>query len=451
MGWDVWKMNYLGDWGKQFGLLAVGWQRFGSEEAFEQNPLGHLVDVYVRINSLFGREEQARDEAKKAGQDTAVLESQGLYGERNTFFDKMERSDAEAVELWKRFRDVSIQRYILAYERLGIHFDEYSGESQVQPRTIMEVERILAENKITQEDNNAMIIDFKKHGAPKLDVAIVRNRLGTSTYLSRDIAALVERYEKYKFDNMIYVVSSEQDVYFQRLFKVVELMGHTELAKKVQHINFGKVLGMSTRLGNVTLLSDLLDKTRDAMHEVMKTNEVKYAQVEDPQAVSDILGISAVMVQDMMGKRINNYPFDINRMLSFEGDTGPYLQYTHARLCSIMHKSGIKTENFVHADLSLLKEQHVIDTLRLLAQYPNVTLTAYKTLEPTTVLTYLFRLCHQLSSGYDVVKVMGSGDEKLSLARAAYYEAVRQVLNNGLRLLGMTPIQRYSRPACCSR
>lgn len=315
----------------------------------------------------------------------------------------------------------------------------------------MEVERILAENKITQEDNNAVIIDFKKHGAPKLDVAIVRNRLGTSTYLSRDIAALVERYEKYKSDKMIYVVSSEQDVYFQRLFKVVEIMGHTELTKKVQHINFGKVLGMSTRLGNVTLLSDLLDKTRDAMHEVMNANEVKYVQVEDPQAVSDILGISAVMVQDMMGKRINNYPFDINRMLSFEGDTGPYLQYTHARLCSIMHKSGIKTENFVHADLSLLKEQHVIDTLRLLAQYPNVTVTAYKTLEPTTILTYLFRLCHQLSSGYDVVKVMGSGDEKLSLAKAAYYEAVRQVLNNGLRLLGMTPIQRYSRPACCSR
>lgn len=444
-------MNYLGDWGKQFGLLAVGWQRFGSEEAFEQNPLGHLVDVYVRINSLFKREEQARDEAKKAGQNTAELESQGLYGERNAFFDKMEKSDPEALALWKLFRDVSIQRYIIAYERLGIHFDEYSGESQVQPQTILEVERILTEKKIIQEDNNALMIDFKKHGAPKLDVAIVRNRLGTSTYLSRDIAALVERYEKYKFDKMIYVVSSEQDVYFQRLFKVIELMGHTELAKKVQHINFGKVLGMSTRLGNVTLLSDLLDKTRDAMHEVMKANVVKYAQVEDPQAVSDILGISAVMVQDMIGKRINNYSFDISRMLSFEGDTGPYLQYTHARLCSIMHKSGIKTEDFLHADFSLLKEQHVIDTLRLLAQYPDVTLTAYKTLEPTTILTYLFKLCHQLSSGYDVVKVIGCGDEKLSLARAAYYEAVRQVLNNGLRLLGMTPVQRYSRPVCCDR
>ena len=442
MGWEVWKMNYLGDWGKQFGLLAVGWEKFGSEEAFEKNPLAHLVDVYVRINSLFKQEEQARDAAKKAGQDTAELESQGLYGERNSFFEKMEKGDPEAVGLWKRFRDVSIQRYITAYDRLNIRFDEYSGESQVKPETILEVERILHEKHIVQTDNNALMIDFKKHGAPKLDVAIVRNRLGTSTYLSRDIAALIERDEKYHFDKMIYVVSSEQDVYFQRLFKVIELMGRPELAKRVQHVNFGKVLGMSTRLGNVTLLSDLLDKTRDAMHEVMKKNEVKYSQVKDPDAVSDILGISAVMVQDMSGKRINNYPFEINRMLSFEGDTGPYLQYTHARLCSIMDKSGIQKSDLSHADFSLLKEQHVIDVLRIIAQYPDVTLTAYKTLEPTTVMTFLFKLCHQVSSGYDVIKVLGSENENLKLARAAYYDAARQVLSNGLRLLGMTPVER---------
>ena len=437
-------MNYLGDWGKQFGLLAVGWQRFGSEEAFERNPLSHLVDVYVRINALFKGEEEARDEAKKAGQDTAKLESQGLYGERNAFFDKMEKADPEALGLWKRFRDVSIQRYITAYNRLNIHFDEYSGESQVKPKTILEVERILAEKGIIEEDNSALIIDFKKHGAPKLDVAIVRNRLGTSTYLSRDIAGLIERDDRYKFDKMIYVVSCEQDIYFQRLFKVIELMDRPELAQRVEHVNFGKVLGMSTRLGNVTLLSDLLDKTGDRMHEVMKVNEAKYAQVEDPGAVSDILGISAVMVQDMSGKRINNYPFEINRMLSFEGDTGPYLQYTHARLCSIMRKSGFEEKDLLAANFSLLKEQSVIDALRLMARYPDITLTAYRTLEPTTVLTYLFKLSHQISSGYDVVKVLGTGDDQLSLARAAYYEAMRQVLNSGLKLLGMTPVERYS-------
>lgn len=443
MGWDVVKLNYLGDWGMQFGLLAVGWKRFGSEELFKQNPLGHLLDVYIKINAVFTKEENAVKEARERGEDTAQLESQGLYAERNDFFTRMEEREPEALALWKRFRDVSIERYISAYARLNIQFDEYSGESQVKPESIEKVEATLVQRGILKEDRNALIVDFKDHGAPKLDVAIVRNRQGTSTYLLRDIAALIERDEKYKFDRMIYVVSSEQDVYFQRLFKVIELMGRPDLSSKVQHVNFGKVLGMSSRLGTVRLLGDILDECGNAMHEVMKRNETKYAQVEDPAGVSDILGITAVMVQDMSGKRINNYPFDMNRMMSFEGDTGPYLQYTHARLCSIKRKAGFTTEEITSADFSLLKEQHVIDSLRLMAQYPDVTQTAYKTLEPSTILTYLFKFTHQLSSGYDVVKVIGIEDREVSKARAAYYECARQVLNNGLTLLGITPVQRY--------
>jgi len=442
MGWDVIKVNYLGDWGKQFGLLAVGWHRFGSEALFKSNPLGHLLDVYVRINSVFKHEEKARDEAKERGEDAAQLESQGLFAERNAFFKRMEDQDPEAVALWKRFRDVSIERYISTYARLNIQFDDYSGESQVKAKTMQRVECILVERGVLVEDNNAQIIDFKKHGAPKLDIAIVRNRQGTSTYLLRDIAALIERDEKYHFDRMIYVVSAEQDIYFQRLFKAIELMGHPELAKKVQHVNFGKVLGMSSRMGNVRLLSDILNECGVAMHDVMRSNEAKYAQVEHPEAISDILGISAVMVQDMSGKRVNNYPFDMRRMTSFEGDTGPYLQYTHARLCSIMRKAEMDSVHLADADFSLLTEPHVIDTLRLMAQYPDVTQTAYKTLEPTTILTYLFKFSHQLSSGYDVVKVIGISNPQLSRARAAYYECARQVLNNGMRLLGISPVER---------
>ena len=243
---------------------------------------------------------------------------------------------------------------------------------------------------------------------------------------------------------MIHVVSMEQDIYFQRLYKTVEIMGYPDLAKKCLHVNFGKVLGMSTRLGNVRLLTDILDECGNAMHDVMRTNETKYSQVENPEAVSDLLGISAVMVQDMNGKRINNYPFDMSRMTSFEGDTGPYLQYTHARLCSIMRKSGFAKQELSQANFGLLKEQHVIDVLRLMAQYPDVTANALKTLEPTTILTYLFKFCHQLSSGYDVVKVVGTEDRTLGMARAAFYEAARQVLDNGMRLLGMRPVERYA-------
>ncbi|KAL8800155.1 MAG: hypothetical protein Q9200_007335 [Gallowayella weberi] len=442
MGWDVVKLNYLGDWGKQFGLLAVGWKRFGSEELLQQNPLGHLLDVYVKINTLFSQEEKAVKEARERGEDTAELESRGLYAERNDFFTRMEEREPEALALWKRFRDVSIERYISAYARLNIQFDEYWGESQVQPKSIEKAEAILIEKGILKEDRNALIVNFKDHGAPKLDVAVVRNRQGTSTYLLRDIAGVFEREEKYQPDQLVYVVSSEQDVYFQRLFKIIELMGRPDLSSKLQHVNFGKVLGMSSRLGTVRLLSDILDDSGNAMHEVMKRNETKYAQVEDPVRVSDTLGITAVMVQDMSGKRINNYPFDMSRMMSFEGDTGPYLQYTHARLCSIMRKAGFTTPQLRSADFSLLREQHVIDNLRLMAQFPDVTQTAFKTLEPTTILTYLFKFTHQLSSGYDVVKVIGVEDKAISMARAAYYDCARQVLHNGLRLLGITPVER---------
>ncbi|KAK2768236.1 hypothetical protein FQN54_000088 [Arachnomyces sp. PD_36] len=443
MGWEVIKINYLGDWGKQFGLLAVGWERFGSEELFASNPLRHLLDVYARISALFKPEQEASQQAREKGQDTSGIESRGLFAERNAFFKRMEDGEPEALALWRRFRDVSVERYISTYSRLNIAFDEYSGESTVRTETLQKVERILKEKGLYEENQGSWIIDFRKHGAPKLDIAVVRNRMGTTTYLLRDIAAVLERVDKHGFDKMIYVVAAEQDLYFQRLFKTIELMGYTGISASLSHVNFGKVQGMSSRLGTVKLLSDILNECGSAMHEVMRTNEKKYSQVENPDAVADTLGITAVMVQDMSGKRINNYPFDMTRMTSFEGDTGPYLQYSHARLCSIMRKAQISPEDIARADFSLLKEPHAIDILRLMAQYPDVTNRAFEVLEPATILTYLFRLTHQVSSSYDVLKVIGAAEgPEVALARAALYEAARQVIGNGMRLLGFTPVDR---------
>lgn len=450
MGWDVIKLNYLGDWGKQFGLLAVGWQRFGSEEELAREPLKHLLDVYARINALFKPEQDESKKARDEGRDTSEIESRGLFAERNSYFRRMEDGDPEAVALWQRFRDISIQRYISTYTRLNITFDKYSGESQVQSSTVETVERILKEKGVYEEHNGSWIIDFKKHNAKALDIAVVRGRTGTTTYLLRDVAAALEREKKYAFDKMIYVVSSEQDLYFQRVFKVLELMGRADLAARLQHVNFGKVIGMSSRLGNVKLLGDILDQTGEAMHEVMRRNATKYAQVPDPEAVADAVGISAVMVQDMSGKRVNNYPFDIARMTSFEGDTGPYLQYCHARLNSILRKAGLTrddiakhVENHPTALDTETDKRHCVDLLRLMAQYPDVTATAMRNLEPSTILTYLFRLTHQLSSSYDVIRVTGTNEgHDVMLARAALYEGVRQVLENGMKLLGITPVER---------
>jgi arginyl-tRNA synthetase len=202
-------------------------------------------------------------------------------------------------------------------------------------------------------------------------------------------------------------------------------------------------MGMSTRRGNVKFLDDILDDVAETMHNVMHKNENKYAQVEEPQKVADILGISAVMVQDMSGKRINNYPFDIERMTSFEGDTGPYLQYAHARLCSIARKTGLSWAELRKANFSLLQEPHAIGLMRLMAQYPDMVNHAFKTLEPATILTYLFRLAHQLSSSYDVLQVVGAVEgQEVTLARAALYEAARQVIHNGMKLLGLNPVER---------
>ncbi|GAB1309959.1 hypothetical protein MFIFM68171_00169 [Madurella fahalii] len=451
MGWDVVKINYLGDWGKQFGLLAVGWERFGSEDELAREPLKHLLDVYAAINRLFKPEEEARNAASQAGRDTAEMETRGLFAERNAFFRRMEERDPQALALWRRFRNISIERYVATYARLNTGFDEYSGESTVQRSTIEAVEKALQERGVYAEHDGSWAINFEQHGSKGLGLAIVRGRDGSTTYLLRDVAAILEREQKYAFDKMIYVVSTEQDQYFRRVFKTLELMGRVDLATRLQHVNFGKVEGMSSRLGNVKLLGDILDQSREAMHDVMRRNAVKYTQVEDPHAVAEAVGIAAVMVQDMSGKRINNYPFDITRMTSFEGDTGPYLQYCHARLCSILRKAGLEREqlashlvdNPASLDGDVEEKQHCVDLLHLMAQYPDMTATALRNLEPSTILTYLFRLAHQVSSCYDVVQVMGTSEGRdVMLARAAMYEGARQVLENGMRLLGLNPVER---------
>lgn len=255
--------------------------------------------MYARINSVFQPEQEASKTARQESRDTAEIESKGLYAERNAYFRCMEDGDTEAMALWKRFRDISVERYVDTYARLNMGVDEYSVESTVKTPTIEAVEETLQEKGIYEEDNGSWTIDFREFGAKALDVAVVRGRTGTTTYMLRDIAAALEREEQYGFDHMIYVVSSEQDMYFKRLFKTIEIMGRPDLAARLQHINFGKVLGMSSRLGNVQLPSDILDQSSEAMHNVMRRNVAKYAEVPDPAAVADIVGISAVMVQDM--------------------------------------------------------------------------------------------------------------------------------------------------------
>jgi arginyl-tRNA synthetase len=316
-GWDVIKMNYLGDWGKQYGLLANGFKRYGSEEALLKDPINHLFDVYVKINQDVGAQEgpikelKEKIKAKKEKNEDATVEEAELEKLANAsedesarrYFKSMEDGNPDALALWTRFRDLSIEKYKQTYARLNIDFDVYSGESQVLPESLKLAYETMEKSGVSEKSEGAVIVDFPKHKAKKLGKAIVIRKDGTPLYLTRDIGAIVERHNKYNFDKMIYVVASQQDLHLAQLFKITELMGYKEIADKCQHINFGMVRGMSTRKGTVKFLDDILRDVADKMHEVMKLNEAKYEQVEDPLATSDTLGITAVMVQDMSGKR----------------------------------------------------------------------------------------------------------------------------------------------------
>lgn len=449
-------MNYLGDWGKQYGILAMGFKKYGSEDALVENPVGHLYDVYVKINKDISAQDEVITakktsiaEAEKAGQDTTQLNQElkqlldeSINESARKYFKSMEDGDEEALGLWKHFRELSIVKMEKTYARLNIHYDEYSGESMVKGESMEKAAKLLDEQGVSEMSDGAVIVDLTKKGYKKLGKALVKKRDGTSIYLTRDLGAIMERFDKYHFDKMIYVVASQQDLHLAQLFKITELMGLKDLADRCVHINFGMVQGMSTRKGTAKFLDDILRDVADKMHEVMKSNQAKYEQVEDPEKTADILGISAVMVQDMKGKRINNYDFDMDRMTSFEGDTGPYLQYAHARLCSITRKAQLSPEDLLSADMNLLTERHAIDLIRALASWPDVYINTIKTQEPTTVLTYLFKMAHALSSSYDHLQVVGSEDN-LKKSRMALYEAAKTVLGNGMRVLGLSPVERY--------
>jgi arginyl-tRNA synthetase len=434
MGWDVVKINYLGDWGKPIGLLGAGWEKFGSEELFETDPVGHLFDVYHKINDLFIPEQVASKKARHEGRDPAEIEAQGLFAERNAFFKRMEDGDEKAVALWKRVRDVNIENYTKLYARLNVSFDEYSGESQVSPKTMTEVEEILKNKGLCEESGGSWIIDFKKHTG-KSGMGIIRDRTGSSTYLLRDLAAVLDRARKYSFDKMIYVVAADQHTtHFSRLFKILELMDMSDLASKLHHIHYSDVSQMSKKLGHGHMLGEILDQCQSAMKVSLKKNPDNAALLGDTEEAVAAIGVTALLAQELSARKANDHAFDISQMTSFEPGTGPDLQYWYARLCSIL-----KT-NPGHTDLSdeefaSLEEEDQRNLIRLLIQYPNITHSAYKALESATIMAYLVNVTTQLSPCFKKIKDGTSATP----AQAMLYEATRIVLENGMKLLGITP------------
>ncbi|KAH8901053.1 arginyl-tRNA synthetase [Thozetella sp. PMI_491] len=448
LGWEVTRLNYLGDWGKQIGLLAAGWTRFGSDELFTEDPLRHLLDVYEKIEELFKPEVEASRKARDEGKDTAEIESRDLYAERDAFFKRMEDGDAEALALWKKFREVSIEHYKKLYAALDVTFNEYSGESQVSPAIITEVEELLKEKGVSEESDGSWVVDFKKYGHKGLGTAIMRGRTGSTTYLLRDVASLIERDRKYGFDKMIYVAAMEQDSHFQRIFTTLELMGLTDLRAKVQHIAFAKVLGLSRTAGTPTggrgiLLGDIIDQCHNAMREAIKEQDPESFEVmvqSNPTAI-DKMGIFALLVQELAVKRMTTCHFEPDKMVSLDTNSGARLQHWYTKLCSKLATSASSSAgtDLAGLDYTSIEQDEYTDLLRVLAQFPDITHGAFRTDESSTVLAYLFRLVDHLNyiipDEEDDLGVQPTG------AQLALFGCVRHVFDNAFSLLGIQPFQ----------
>jgi len=436
MGWDVVKLNYLGDWGKPMGLLGAGWERFGSEELFETDPLGHLPDIYYKMDELFVPLRKESKTIRDAGGDPAAFESQGLFAERNGFFKRLEEGDEKALALWKRLRDVSIENLTELYARMNISFDDYSGESQVTPETMIEVEEILKSKGISKLIKDAWSIDFKKCGARRLGMGIVRDREGSSAYLLRDVAAVLERSRKYTFDKMLYVVATDHNTHFLRVIKILELMEMKDLADKLMHVSFSEPLHMAEKLGiKHPTLGEILDRCNSVFEESLDKEPEKMVMVGGKKESVAAIATKALLTQELSVRRAGDHPFDLSLIPSFDPGTGLNLSYWDAKLVSALATCE-SPERLSEEDVStFVKQPEDINLLRLLLHYPEVTESAFVSLEPATVMSYLASVTAQVESCFEDVEEGSSP----SPGQAMLYEATRVVLEGGMRLVGVVP------------
>uniref|UniRef100_A0A8C3SX42 Probable arginine--tRNA ligase, mitochondrial n=1 Tax=Chelydra serpentina TaxID=8475 RepID=A0A8C3SX42_CHESE len=415
LGHHVTRINYLGDWGMQFGLLGAGFQQFGNEEELKFNPLQHLFEVYVQVNKAAAEDENI----KKLAQD---------------FFRKLEAHDEQTLLMWQHFRDFSIEEYVRIYKRLGVHFDEYSGESFYQEKS-QEVLKMLDTKGLLQKTiKGTRVVDLSEERDLSLCSTVMRSD-GTSLYITRDLAAAIDRMMKYNCDTMIYVTDKSQNTHFEQLFQILKLMGY-QWAERCQHVSFGLVQGMKTRKGEVVFLEDVLNEARSRMLQNMASAKTT-KELETPLETAEKIGLAALIIQDFKGLLSSDYQFSWDRVLQSRGDTGVFLQYTHARLHSLeqMCRNGQPTD----INTACLQDPQAISVLQHLLRYDEVLYKSSEDLQPKHIVSYLLTLSHLAAVAHKTLPVKGSAPE-LAQARLRLFQAARSVLANGMKLLGITPV-----------
>lgn len=413
LGYNCVGVNHLGDWGTQFGKLIVAYKKWGDKETVEREDIKELSRIYVKFHEEAEKDPSLNDEARH-------------------WLVKMQEGDSEALELWKWFVDISMKEFNRIYDRLHISFDSYAGESFYNDKMQAVVDE-LKEKNLLKESEGAQIVDLEEYNMPPC--LILRSDGGT-LYPTRDIAAALYRKKTYNFYRDIYVTALDQNLHFAQWFKVLELMGYDWAKDELVHVPFGLVsLGdgkLSTRKGHVVLMEDILNA---AVEKTSGIIEEKNPDLPNKDEISEQVGIGAVIFNDLYNSRIKNVVFDLERMLSFEGETGPYVQYTHARACSILRKVGVeKPEKDI--DCSLISDEASVNICKVLSDLPSKLVDAADKYEPYILTRHIVEICKAFNKFYNENNIMGSEGE-LKKARLAVVYAVKSAIAQSLALLGI--------------
>lgn len=412
MGYDVVAINHLGDYGTQFGKLIVAYKLWGDRSILEGDPITELNKLYVRFHSEAESHPAYEDEARE-------------------WFTKLENGDSEAVELWTLFKDMSMKEYNRVYGKLGVTFDSYAGESFYSDKMPAVTAELKAKG-LLQKSEGAEIVDLEAQGLPP---ALITKRDGSSLYMTRDLAAAKYRKDTYDFYKNIYVVGSEQQLHFQQWIAITRLMGYG-WADDCIHVPFGMIAleggALSTRKGNVVFLEDVLDKAVERTRAII---EEKNPKLPDKAHVAEQIGIGAVVFQELYTSRMKDYTFSFDRTLSFEGETGPYVQYTHARACSLLRKAEAAGVHAAEAgDYTELSDEASQNVIRVLSKFGEAVEIAHNNYEPHTVARYIVELAQAFNRFYHDHVIL-TEDAAARRARVALVRAVKSVLKSALYLV----------------
>ncbi len=412
-GFKAVRINYLGDWGTQFGKLIFGFKKWGNMDELKKDPINHLLKIYVEANK-----EEYEDEGR-------------------AYFKKLEEGDKECLRLWKLFREMSLKEFGKIYSLLGSKFDVISGESFYND-SAKKISAELKKRKMLKESDDALIVDLKNDG---LGVALIQKKDETALYITRDIAAAIDRHKKYKFYRMFYEVGQEQTLHFNQLFRILGMMGY-DWAKECFHIKHGLYLDkdgkkFATRKGKVVFMSDILDETIGLVRDEIKSRfpNIKGRDLEERARK---IGIAAIIYGDLKSYRENDTVFDLDRFIQFEGNTGPYLQYSYARASSILRKA----KNKIGKNTAKLKIDNIepseYELVKNLEKFKLIVNESLKHLDPSIIANYSYKLAKSFNDFYQACQVIGSDCEGF---RLELVEAFRYVMKNALYLLGIEAVE----------